>query len=43
MNFFNFKDGKDFLNKTKMTHEEAIEFLERELEKRGGESCDSLS
>ena len=33
---FLYKDGKDFLNKTKMTHDAAISFLNAELKKRQG-------
>ena len=33
-NPFSYKNGKDFLEKTKMTVDEALEFLDFELEKR---------
>jgi len=36
LNFFNFKDGKDFLEKTGMSHDEAIDFLDRALKIRDG-------
>lgn len=35
LNFSQFKDGQDFLNKTGMTHDQAILFLTDELKKRG--------
>ena len=33
MNFFDYKDGQDFLNKTGMGHDAAIKFLDAELQK----------
>lgn len=35
MNFFRFKDGRDFLDKTGMSTDEAIKFLDQELIKKG--------
>jgi hypothetical protein len=34
MDFFKFKDGQDFLEKTGMNSDEAIAFLEQELKSR---------
>ena len=31
MNFFDYKDGKDFLKKTKFTHDQALDFLDKEI------------
>jgi len=36
LNFFDFKDGADFLQKTGMTPDQALEFLDRELQMRRG-------
>ena len=33
MNFFDYKNGQDFLNKTGLTPKQAIEFLDKEIEK----------
>lgn len=38
MNFFQYKDGHDFLKKTGMTPEEAIQFLDQELKLRKEET-----
>lgn len=43
MNFFNYKDGKDFLNKTGMTPDQAINFLNNELEKLRSPNRDNKS
>jgi len=34
VDFFQYKDGKDFLKKTGMTHDQAITYLEFELKNR---------
>jgi hypothetical protein len=34
MNFFDYKDGKDFLEKTHMTVDEALTFLDHEIKIR---------
>lgn len=34
IDFFQYKDGNDFLKKTGMTHDEAIQFLDQELKAR---------
>lgn len=38
INFFNYKDGKDFLIKTGMSPEQAIQFLEEEIKRLKGET-----
>ena len=34
MDFFQFKDGADFLRKTGLSHDEAINFLDKEIKIR---------
>lgn len=34
MDFFQYKDGEDFLKRTGFTHQEAVEYLDKELQRR---------
>lgn len=34
MNFLDYKDGRDFLNRTHMSAEQALTFLDEEIRKR---------